>query len=80
RALSWQLTDGAGTPVLRERVWVSFQPGEVRVCASCHGLNNASQVDGGEPVNTPEALIELLRNWQAPPQLDERTYLPLTDR
>lgn len=39
-ALSWQLTDPQGTPVARERYWVTFQPGEVRVCTSCHGIND----------------------------------------
>jgi hypothetical protein len=42
RALSWQTTDGAGTPVVRERYWLTFQPGEVRVCNSCHGVNSAT--------------------------------------
>jgi hypothetical protein len=65
RALSWQLTDGAGVPVVRERLWVTMQPGEIRVCASCHGLNNTSQVGGGEPTNTPQALIDLLLAWKA---------------
>ena len=30
RAMSWQLTDPAGQPVVRERYWVTFQPGEIR--------------------------------------------------
>ncbi|MCA9774735.1 MAG: hypothetical protein KC466_20110, partial [Myxococcales bacterium] len=30
RAMSWQLTDAAGTPVVRERYWLTFQPGEIR--------------------------------------------------
>ncbi len=41
RALSWQLTDGAGVPVVRERLWLTMRPGEVRVCGSCHGVNRA---------------------------------------
>lgn len=65
RAMSWQITDAAGAPVVRERLWVTFQPGEVRVCASCHGLNNVSQAGGGEPVNTPAALVKLLEAWKA---------------
>jgi hypothetical protein len=82
RALTWQLTDGAGVPVVRERVWATFQPGEVRVCASCHGLNNASQAGGAEPTNTPEALVELLLNWKEWPQggAPARVYLPLLRR
>ncbi|MCU0864515.1 MAG: hypothetical protein MUC36_12015 [Planctomycetes bacterium] len=65
RALSWQLTSPAGTPVVRERYWLTFQPGEIRVCASCHGLNSADQQNQLEPTNTPLALVELLRHWQA---------------
>src|SRR4029078_11488116 len=53
RAMSWQMTDTNGTPVVRERLWVTFQPGEVRVCASCHGLNNTDQAGGAAPVNAP---------------------------
>jgi len=41
RALSWQLTSPNGTPVVRERYWITAQPGEVRVCTSCHGINTA---------------------------------------
>jgi hypothetical protein len=65
RALSWQLTDGNGAPVVRERYWITFQPGEIRVCPSCHGLNSIDQAGHPEPQNPPEALRELLRRWQA---------------
>jgi hypothetical protein len=83
RAMSWQLTDGAGVPVVRERIWVSFQPGEVRVCGSCHGLNNVSQSGGFEPVNSPDALVELLLAWKAETggaALSERLYMPRLTR
>ncbi len=40
RAMSWHLTDPAGVPQVRERYWLTFQPGEIRVCASCHGLSS----------------------------------------
>lgn len=62
RALSWQLTDGAGTPVVRERYWVTFQPGEVRTCAACHGLSSVDQAGGTLPTNPPEALGTLLQH------------------
>lgn len=64
RALSWQLTDPAGAGVVRERNWLSFQPGEIRVCANCHGINTSSH--GGDPpsTNEPEALRDLLRAWK----------------
>jgi hypothetical protein len=65
RAMSWHLTDPAGVPVVRERYWLSFQPGEIRTCASCHGLNSHDQANGTEPTNPPEALRDLLRFWKA---------------
>ncbi|MEO8378838.1 MAG: hypothetical protein ABI779_04160 [Acidobacteriota bacterium] len=65
RALSWQTTDPAGTPVVRERYWLTFQPGEVRVCGSCHGVNTHDQDGHAPPQNAPEALRTLLREWKA---------------
>ena len=61
RALSWQLTDPQGNFVVRERNWLTFQPGEIRTCPACHGVNNKNQVGGGNPVNKPQALRELLQ-------------------
>ena len=60
RALSWQLTDTDGNFVVRERNWLSFQPGEIRTCPACHGVNNKNQVGGGSPINKPKALRQLL--------------------
>ncbi|KNZ34100.1 MAG: hypothetical protein AD742_01340 [Methylibium sp. NZG] len=68
RALAWQITDAAGNPVVRERVWISFQPGEVRVCASCHGVNSRNQAGLPPPTNKPEALRDLLRYWKNLPK------------
>ena len=68
RALAWQSTDAAGNPVVRERVWVTFQPGEVRVCASCHGVNSKDQAGLPPPTNKPEALRTLLRYWKTLPK------------
>jgi mono/diheme cytochrome c family protein len=68
RALTWQTTDVAGNPVVRERVWITFQPGEVRVCASCHGVNGADQAGRTPPQNKPEALRTLLRYWNTLPK------------
>ncbi len=67
RALAWQTTDAAGNPVVRERVWITVQPGEVRVCASCHGANTKDQAGQNTPTNKPEALRELLRAWKLLP-------------
>ena len=68
RAMSWQLTDGSGTPVVRERYWVTFQPGEVRVCTSCHGLNERDQAGRATPINPPKALLDLLERWKTLPK------------
>ena len=65
RAMTWQLTDENGTGVVRERYWVTFQPGEIRVCKSCHGLNSMDQAGRQAPDNKPEALREILRFWNS---------------
>ncbi len=64
RALSWQLVDPTGKPVVRERVWVSFAPGEIRTCASCHGINSKTHNNLPDPTNKPAALRNLIRNWK----------------
>ena len=64
RAMSWQLTNG-DTPVVRERYWLSFQSGEIRVCASCHGVNQRAQTGVADPQNPPEGLRRLLRLYKA---------------
>jgi hypothetical protein len=66
RALSWQLTAPNGTPVVRERYWVTFARGEMRSCANCHGLNRTDVVLGlPAPTNPPEALRDLARWYRA---------------
>jgi hypothetical protein len=64
RALSWQLVDPNGKAVVRERVWVSFAPGEIRTCASCHGINSVTHNNLPPPTNKPEALRNLIKNWK----------------
>ncbi|MFZ6820080.1 hypothetical protein [Undibacterium sp. Ji22W] len=64
RALTWQTTDPQGTPIVRERNWVSFKAGEIRVCASCHGVNQRDQSNFPAPMNPPEALRGLLQHWK----------------
>jgi hypothetical protein len=71
RALTWQLVEAgqgdaqAGTDgVVRERYWLSFQPGEVRVCASCHGLSQRDQRGASGPTNPPQALAQLLQYYK----------------
>ncbi|WMW81858.1 hypothetical protein RF679_06130 [Undibacterium cyanobacteriorum] len=64
RALTWQSTDENGVPIVRERNWVSFKSGEIRVCASCHGVNQRDQSNQLAPLNPPEALRDLLQKWK----------------
>jgi hypothetical protein len=68
RALTWQSTDAAGNAVVRERNWITFQPGEMRTCASCHGVNTVNQAGLPTPVNKPQALRELLSYWKTLPK------------
>ncbi|MBL7662122.1 hypothetical protein JNK13_05155 [bacterium] len=78
RALTWHLTDDAGKGVVRERVWLTFQPGEIRVCASCHGVNNLDQTGSAAPINEPMALSELVQyiknNFTPVPPPQESTW------
>jgi hypothetical protein len=60
RALAWQSTDAAGTPVVRERYWITMQPGEVRVCDGCHGVNTVNQAGQPPSQNVADAFRELL--------------------
>ncbi len=72
RAMTWQLvgpkdpgnSNLSYPPVVRERNWVSFKAGEVRVCAGCHGLNRFDQTGGPKPTNQPQALQALLEYWK----------------
>jgi hypothetical protein len=64
RAMTWQLVGPAGEAVVRERYWVTFAPGEIRVCTNCHGINRGDVVlRQPAPTNPPEALSDLLRWW-----------------
>ncbi len=64
RAMVWQSTAPDGTPVVRERYWLSVKSGEVRACASCHGTNRADQAGQPPAQNTPQALTQLLTYWR----------------
>ena len=72
RAMSWQTTDPHGTPVVRERYWLTFQPGEVRVCSACHGVNSRDQLGRTAPQNAPEALRALLKVWKVQQTPDKK--------
>jgi hypothetical protein len=65
RALTWQLTDSEGEGVVLERYWITFQPGEIRVCTSCHGPSSVDQAGQAPPQNPPQALLTLLEYWKA---------------
>lgn len=64
KALAWQTTDTTGEPVVRERVWVTMQPGEIRTCAGCHGENARNQANQTGPTNKPAALRALMQYWK----------------
>lgn len=65
RALTWQLTDATGTGVVRERYWITFQPGEIRTCPACHGLSDRDQAGNQAATNAPQALFTLLQQWKS---------------
>jgi len=59
-AMSWHLTNEGGDSIVVERFSVSFQLGEVRIWAVCHGLNDSDQAGGELPTNKPEELRSML--------------------
>jgi hypothetical protein len=65
RALAWHATAPNGTPVIRERYWITLQPGEIRACDGCHGVNQQNQA--GQPASTQvsAAFRDLLSRWNA---------------
>jgi len=64
RALAWHSTAPDGTPVVRERYWLTFQPGEIRACDGCHGVNQQNQAGQPAAQNTAQALLALLARWR----------------
>ncbi len=65
RALAWQLVSPEQRGVVRERNWLSFGAGEIRVCQACHGVNKETRQGTGIPANEPEALRDLLQTWKS---------------
>src|ERR1043166_618733 len=53
RAMTHQLTDANGGFVTRERYWLTYQPGEIRTCTSCHGINTTDQAGQPAPTTNP---------------------------
>jgi hypothetical protein len=67
RALAWQTLGPAPqhTPVVLERYWLTLQPGEIRACDGCHGVNQQNQARQPASTQTAQALVELLQRWRA---------------
>ncbi|MBS0658832.1 MAG: hypothetical protein JSR82_11390 [Verrucomicrobia bacterium] len=80
RAITYHLIDTDGKSQVKERYWISFQPGEVRTCTSCHGLNQSDQANAATPTNKPQALRNFLRFWKAnhPPGLLQHANAAVT--
>ncbi|MFZ2236044.1 MAG: hypothetical protein WAV67_06665 [Dokdonella sp.] len=64
RAMTWELAGSNGDAVVRERYWITAQPGEIRACDGCHGVNRFDQAGHPASTNTPQALIDLLVWWR----------------
>lgn len=62
RGMTWQLTAPGGDPVVRERYWITVQPGEIRTCHGCHGVNDVDQAGDPADQTPPQALANLV-NW-----------------
>jgi hypothetical protein len=63
--LSWQTTAPNGTPVVRERFWITVQPGEIRACDGCHGVNKLGQAGQVASTQTAQAFVDLLTRWRS---------------
>ena len=64
RAMTWELARSTGEAVVRERYWITAQPGEIRACDGCHGVNRLDQAGHVASTNTPQALVDLLVWWR----------------
>ncbi|MCK5890000.1 MAG: hypothetical protein KAG19_08655 [Methylococcales bacterium] len=64
RALTWQSVSPDGEPIVRERQWLTFAPGEIKTCEGCHGINDKAHSGKIAPQNKPEALRALLKAWK----------------
>ncbi|MEP7042496.1 MAG: hypothetical protein ABI843_05510 [Dokdonella sp.] len=64
RAMAWQSLTPGGDPVVRERYWITFQPGEIRECDGCHGINQQNQANQPAAENVALALRSLISRWR----------------
>jgi hypothetical protein len=66
RAMTHQLLGTNNESIVKERYWITYQPGEIRTCKNCHGINTTDQTGiNGPPNNEPQALHDLLQYWKA---------------
>src|SRR5207249_9406928 len=65
RAMTHHLLGTNNESLVKERYWITYQPGEIRTCKSCHGINTTDQTGiNGPPNNKPQALRDLLQYWR----------------
>jgi hypothetical protein len=64
RAMTHHLLGTNNESIVKERYWITYQPGEIRTCKNCHGINTTDQAGNGPPNNKPQALRDLLRYWK----------------
>jgi len=62
RAMAWQSLAPDATPIVRERYWITFQPGEIRACGGCHGVNDVDQAGQVPNIQKAEAFQALLQH------------------
>ncbi|MDX2176023.1 MAG: hypothetical protein SF028_06085 [Candidatus Sumerlaeia bacterium] len=65
RAMTWQTVGPDGTPVVRERYWLTMAAGEVRSCTNCHGANTTDVFGNPPPANEPLAFRQLLQHYKS---------------
>jgi hypothetical protein len=84
RPITWQTIDSThpGDPlertdaIVRERYWIGFQPGEMRMCPACHGGLDQDRAQSGKtfaelkalgnkPDTATQSLVELLTYYKA---------------
>src|SRR5205823_12341096 len=64
RAITHQLLGTNNDSIVKERYWITYQPGEIRTCKNCHGINTKDQAGNDAPMNKPQALRDLLQYWK----------------
>ncbi len=66
RAVTHHLLGTNNESIVKERYWITYQPGEIRTCKNCHGINSTDQTGTNGPPNNPaQALRDLLQYWKS---------------